>query len=373
MIPIYSNSLGVEELDAVRKVFDSKWIGRGRECDLFEKELADMWKTEDVLLTNCCSAAINISLRSLGISAGDEVIISSLNFVAIANTVMELGAVPVFADVDPLYFNILPSEIDRLKSARTKAVFMLHYGGHPADFDEIEDACGKNIAVLEDSANSVLSLYKSRYCGTLGAAGVFSFDAMKTLVMGDGGALVIQNSEMRERAKILRYLGLSERTVTGIDSMKQGASRWWEFEVEEPSGRFISNDILAAIGRVQLKRIPQFIERRKQVWQIYQSAFSSIPEIETPPEPLKDTTGSYYLYWIKLRKNRDALARHLIDNGIYASFRYFPLNLVKKYGSSAILKNALELKEIALNLPIHQNLTDYDIDKIIECVKKFYR
>ena len=372
MIQIFSNSLGEEELAAIKKVVDSKWLGKGKECDNFEKEMSDYFGVPEALLINNCTAGIYLALKALGVGPGDEVIIPTINFVAIPSTVIGLGAKPIFADVDPNYFNILPSEIERLKTPKTKAVFLLHYGGHAAPFDEIKAVCGNKILILEDSANSVASTYKGVHCGALGDAGVFSFDAMKTLVMGDGGALIVKDPEARERVKSERYLGFSSTTTSGYASQHSGNKRWWEYDLDCAAGRFISNDILASMGRIQLKKLPGFIEKRKAVWNRYQDGLKNLSEIVLPPEPLEGTTGSYYLYWIKVNSGkRDKLANHLRENGIYTTFRYFPLHMVKYYGAKERFKNAEEINESALNIPLHQNLSDDDVSKIIDSIKTF--
>jgi dTDP-4-amino-4,6-dideoxygalactose transaminase len=371
MIQVYSNSLGDDELEAIRGVFASKWLGMGKECQAMEKELGDLWGTRQVLLMNNCSAALFVSLKALGVGPGDEVIIATVNFLACVNAVLDVGAIPVFADVDPATLNILPEEIVRLRTAKTRAVFILHYGGHPADFDRIREACGPGVAIIEDSANSVASTYKGKACGTLGDAGTFSFDAMKTLVMGDGGALIVRDEEVFRRAKSLRYLGFKDKTTSGVDSLREGQSRWWEFDLDLPSGRFISNDMLAAVGRVQLRKLAGFIARRKEVWTRYQTELAGLPGLSLPPEPLPGCTGSYYIYWIRLEKNRDELARFLADQGVYSTFRYFPLHLVRRYGSSARLPNSETISETTLNLPLHQNLSDSDVDQVVAAVKRF--
>ncbi len=373
MIPIFSNSLGEEELSAISEVFASKWLGKGKQCDAFEAEFAQHLKVLRVLLLNSCTAAIYTALRAIDIGPGDEVIVSTVNFVACASAVLELRAKPVFADVDPHTLNILPSEIERLKTSRTKAVFILHYGGHPCPMDEIRAACGDDIAILEDSANAVSSSYKGNMCGTLGDAGVFSFDAMKILVMTDGGALYLSDDEAFERAKVFRYLGLAPKTTSGMDAMNEKQNRWWEFELDETSGRFISNDVLAAIGRVQLQKLSNFIARRKQIWGYYQQEFQNLAEISCPPEPLPDTTTSYYLYWIQTPKRRDALAAYLAENGVYTTYRYFPLHLVKKFNDTSKLPVAEGVNETTLNLPLHQNLSDDNVQQIVDLVKTFFQ
>jgi aminotransferase len=168
MIQIFSNSLGDEELAAIKRVAESRWLGKGPECDALERELAQHFGTPKALLLNCCTSAIYVSLKAHGIGAGDEVIVATANFVGVANSVIDVGAKPVFADVHPETFAILPSEIERLKTPRTRAVYLLHYGGHPAPFEEIRRAAGDKILLLEDSANAVASRYKGKRCGALG-------------------------------------------------------------------------------------------------------------------------------------------------------------------------------------------------------------
>jgi len=372
MIQIFSNSLGEDESAAVQRVLASKWLGKGKECEAFEKELSSYFNTSETLLFNGCTSAIYTLLKAYGIGAGDEVIVSTVNFVAVASAVLELGAKPVFADVDSRYFNILPSEITRLKTKKTKAVFILHYGGHPAPFDEIRAAAGEDVLIFEDSANAVASKYQGVHCGALGDGGVFSFDAMKILVMGDGGALIIRNPEIRAKAKAFRYLGYGEGTTSGSEASKTGSLKWWEYDLECLSGRFISNDILASMGRVQLKKLPGFIARRKQIWDFYQSKLADIPGLVLPPEPLEGSTGSYYLYWVQVPGKRDELAAYLKEQGIYTTFRYYPLHLVKYYRDSSRLNNAEAMNENTLNLPLHQNLTDDEILKIADAARRFF-
>lgn len=371
MIQVYSNSLGEEELAAISGVFKSKWLGMGSQCAALEKELGEYWGTENVLLLNNCTAGLFISLKALGIVPGDEVIISTANYVGCSNAILDAGAKPVFADVDKDYLNILPEEIARLRTPKTRAVLLLHYGGHACDFNRIREMC-KGLLIIEDSANSVSSTYQGKACGTLSDAGVFSFDPMKIMVTGDGGALVLKDHKLIEKAKSLRYLGFKQTTTSGVDSLKEGNKRWWEFDLDNISGRYISNDIAATIGRIQLKKLPGFIKRRKLIWGFYQNRLSGISGLKLPPEPLPDSKSSYYMYWLWADGKRDELAQYLLQKGIYTTFRYFPLHLAPYYNSQQKLKNAESASENVLNLPLHQNLADSEVEHIAQSVKKFF-
>ncbi|MEW6005103.1 MAG: DegT/DnrJ/EryC1/StrS family aminotransferase [Stygiobacter sp.] len=373
MIPIFSNTLGEEELIAIQKVIESRWIGLGPKTKEFENEFAKKINTNYCLMVNSASAATYLVLKAFGIGQNDEVIIPSINFVACSNSVIELGAKPVFADVDPNYFTLLPEEIDRLKTDKTKAIILLHYGGHPINYDAIKDVSDE-ILIIEDSANSILSKYKGKYCGTLGDAGFFSFDAMKTLSTGDGGAIVIKNKAYYDKLISLRYLGLALKKTSGIDSFKEKEKQWWEIELDSISNRFLMNDIAAAIGIEQLKKLESFIEKRKMIWNSYQKELKDIEQLILPPEPLANTESSYYLYWLRVKNNlRDKLAKYLVENDIYVTFRYYPLHLIKYYNYKINLPESEKIVAESLNIPLHQNLTENDIEIIINTIKKFFR
>lgn len=371
MIQVFSNSLGEEELAAVREVFKSKWVGAGSRAKALEEGLADMWRVDRsrVLLTNSCTSAIYIALKALGICRGDYVIIPSVCFVACANAVWEYGAYPVFVDVNPNTLMIDIEDVGNVISDKTRALFVLHYGGHPAPMQDLVELCKRHdVWIVEDAANAVCSTYNGMACGTIGDAGVWSFDSMKELVMGDGGALHMKLDRLAWRAKVVRYMGLNPDSASGYSNSKD---RWWEYEVLEPSGRFISNDILAAIGIEQLKKLPKFIQRRHDIWDYYQDRLVNLP-ITLPPDPVGGKS-SYYMYWVQTG-DRDDLARFLRQHDVYTTFRYFPLHKLEGFKSfvDRSLPNSEFVSEYTLNLPMHQNLSDSDVERITELVKKFY-
>lgn len=371
-LPVFSNDLGQEELDAVAEVFASRWLGKGRQCDAFEAEMAATLGTDNFLLTNSGTASIFVAVHSLGLQPGDEVIIASVNFVSCASAVLEVGAVPVFADVDPHTLNILPSEVERLKTDRTRAIIVLHYGGHPCDMAALRAAAGDDILIIEDAAVAFPASIDDQACGTIGDVGLFSFNAVKCLSMGDGGGLTYRDPALLNKAKSLRYLGLADNTRSGLDALTENnPQRWWEFQVDEIAGRHISNDILAAIGRVQLKRLPGFVARRQAVWDLYQELLSDIPGVVTPPEPFEGAKSGLFMYWVQ-SEDRDALGAYLTANNVYCTFRYFPLHLVEKFGPRINLPGADRANEVTLNIPLHQNMTDDDVVRVADLIRAFH-
>jgi aminotransferase len=371
MIPIFSNSLNAEELQQIESVFKSRWTGFGDKTKEFESKFGEKVGAQNCIMLNSASAAALVALKSLNIGPGDEVIIPTINFIGCSNSIIEVGATPVFADVDTKYFNILPGEITRLKTARTKAVLLLHYGGHACNMDIVYEE-SRGLLIIEDSANSLVSKYKGRNCGTLGDAGFYSFDSMKILTTGDGGALVLKDGEITQRAEAFRFLGLNPRETSGTDSLRERKEKWWEIDLQVVSNRYLMNDIAASIGLVQLEKLDKFINRRKEIWEIYQKEFAAISWLEIPPEPLPNTETTYYLYWLRFNNGRRTeFAHYLVNNGIYCTFRYYPLHLIKLYGSNVRLKNSEMILDTAINIPLQQNLTDEQVKKIIDCVKKF--
>ena len=374
MIPIFSNSLGKEELKAIEDVFNSKWVGSGDKTIEFENQSGKRLNSKHSLSFNCATAILYGSMKILDIKPGDEVLIPTVNFIGCANAIIDAGAKPVFCDVDLNTFNILPEEIERKKTDKTKALLMLHYGGNPAPFDEIKEACG-DIKIIEDSCNTLFSKYKDRYCGALGDIGVFSFDSMKILVTGDGGMMTFQKEEYLEKALQYRYLGLPSRLKSGTDSLKKDNSNWWEIELGSSSGRFVSNDIISSIALEQIKKVDGFMSKRKEVWDTYKSELKDLDWLVLPPEPMDDCTTSYFLFWLRIKNGwRDEFAKYMIDNGIYVTFRYYPLHQIELYKEFATpLKNAEEICDTAINLPVHQNLTDDNIEHIVNTIKNFRR
>jgi aminotransferase len=377
MIQIFSNTLGEEELAAIRDVFKSKWIGSGPITKEFERAFAEKIGSKHFLLYNSATSATFSAVEILGIKKGDEVILPSVNFIGCANAVIKVGARPVFCDVDPDYYNVTAEEIEDKRTERTKAVIPIHYGGHPIDFKSVAKA-SEGLKIIEDSANSPHSKYRGRNCGTLGDAGAYSFDAMKYICIGNGGGLAVQDDELHQKAIENRYFGLPPKGKSGIDKMAGGKSRWWEIELNSVSGRHISNDILAAIALAQMDKVDAFVERRKEIWEIYKEQLTGQSWLELPPEPLAGTDSSYYLFWLRIKGGkRDKFARFMVANNIYVTFRYFPLHLIQYYRKHHDARVSLpvseRINETTINIPIHQNLTDADVEKVVRKIKEFGR
>ena len=369
MINIYQPSLGQEELDAIEKVFKSNWLGKGKLTEKFVENFSlKLQSHPDNFKTICsCTEGLFQSMNILEIEEGDEVILPSISFIGAANAIVSRGAKPIFCDVDSRTLNVSADDIEKNITKKTKAVIILHYAGVPCDMDEIVNLCDKhNIKLIEDNANSPISKYNNQFTGTIGDIGLWSFDAMKILVMGDGGLVYCKDLELAKRLDYEAYLGL--KSASGFSNSID--TKWWEFDIELPGRRVIINDVTAAIGLEQLKKLDGFISRRKEIHTMYNNTLKHVDWIDVPREIPINKESSYYMYHIQTDK-RDELARHLKDNGVYTSFRYYPLHKVKYYDDGLSLKNTEKIMDRTLCLPLHQSLTDDEVNYICEQIYNF--
>lgn len=371
MINVMQPTLGKEELDRISEVFKSNWIGKGQLVTEFEQMYAKHLGSNpnQVLSTNCCSEGLFSSMYLLDIHPGDEVIVPTISFVGAGNAVCAAGAKLVLCDVDPRTLNVRAKDIEPLINSKTKALLLLHFGGIPCEMDEIMSLCkAHNIKVIEDCAAGVCSSYKGKALGTFGDMGMWSFDAMKILVCGDGAMLHFNSPELREKAEKYLYFGLEMKS--GYENSV--AQKWWEFDISCFGHRAIMNNVTAAMAIEQFKKLPDYMKKRAHVHDFYDEQLSKISWIDTPPTLPDDWTTSYYFYHIQVKNGkRDELAKFLREHDIYTTYRYFPLHRVKKYGVSGVFPGADYATDNTLCLPLHQSLSDDDLETVTTKINEF--
>ena len=375
MINIFQPSLGHQEINAIKKVFESNWLGRGEVVQEFERKFSDNLRSDKnkFYAITSCTEGLFLAAKLFNFQQEDEVIVPTISFIAAGSAVIDAGAKLVLCDVDKNSLNATAETISDKITNNTKAIILNHYGGHPCDMDKIlELAESNNIYVIEDSACAVQSFYKGRACGTMADMGLWSFDSMKSIVTGDGGMVYLKSTELMEKTKEQCYLGLPARSTSGVDKSLEGDDIWWEVQINRPGRRAIMNNVTAAMGVVQIDRLQGFIDRKKEIYEAYDNAFSPIDWIETPPKLIEDCTNSYYFYWIQVSE-RNKLAHYLKDHGVYTTFRYWPLSRVDYFSGNNPLDfpNTEYAAENTLNLPIHQNLSDNNVNKIISLIINF--
>lgn len=375
MINIFQPSLGERELAAVREVFESNWVGRGARANEFEEGFARHIGVgrRHVTSVNSCTEATFMAMELAGVGPGSEVVLPTVCFVGAGNAIAARGARPVFCDVDPHTLNPTVADVEAVLTPRTKAVFILHYGGCPGDVAQIAALCrDRGVLLIEDAAIAVDSRVDGRACGTFGDMGVWSFDHGKIVVTVDGGMLYVRDPELAARAPKLAFLGLEQ--TSGYEQALRSRDRWWEFEVSSFSRRSVTNDVLAAVGCVQLGRLPEFMGRRREIARRYDDGFLGVDGLHCPPPLPAGHETSHYLYWVQFDGGiRDEVARDLYRRGIYTTFRYPLLHQVKAYGSDAVLPKADAAAARTLLLPMHQSLSDDDVDAVISAVRECVR
>lgn len=371
MINVFQPSLGEDELAAVSEVFASNWLGHGPRTSAFEAQFAEhigAAGAENLVFINSCTAGLFLAAELLDLGPGDEVVMPSVSFVAAANAVAATGARPVFCDVDPRGLNPDAEHIAAAMTPRTKAVMVLHYGGHPGDIARIAELCTeRGVTLIEDAACAVASTADGTACGVFGDIAVWSFDAMKVLVTGDGGMLYVRDPELARRARVLAYHGL-ERS-SGFSSARV-SSRWWELDVRDFGRRVIGNDLTAAIGTVQLGKLPENIARRRAVTETYDKLLAETEGVRLPPALPAGHTSSYYFYWVQLDPAvRDKVAAALLAQDIYTTFRYPPLHKVPVYEAGELdLPGTEEAAETTLLLPLHQALGEEEARTVADAL-----
>ena len=364
MINVFGSKVGKEELAQVTESISNQWMGMGPKTKEFEKRMAERLKADKFILVDSGSNGLYLALTLLNLPAGSEVIVPSFTWVSCAQAVMLAGCVPVFCDVDIDSQNVTADLIKPHITDKTSAIMVVHYGGLAVEMDPLLEL---GYPIIEDACHAVDSIYKGKACGTIGDVGVYSFDAVKNLSMGEGGGVVSNRKEAMERADVLRYCGIGK---SGFEASTHGKERWWEYNIVEPFIKMNPSDIAAGIGLAQLSKLDELQQYRKEIWNIYQQEFKNIDWIKCPCEANDKDKHSYFTYFIRVPE-RDKLAKYLFEKGIYTTLRYHPLHLNPLYKSNSVLPNCCELNETGINIPLHPSLSMNDVDKIVEEIKDY--
>lgn len=367
LIPVSRPSLGKEELAAVKEVFDSGWLGLGKWVFEFENKIKDYLGAQNAIAVNTGTTALHLALDSIGIKAKDEVIVPSLTFAASIQAILACGGRPVFCDICADTLNMDMRDLEKKLSPRTKAVMPVHYGGQPCPMDEVLDiARSRKIRVVEDAAHAFGSDYKSRKIGSFGDVTCFSFDPIKVITCGEGGAIVTNDNELAEIAYKKRILGIDKDTWS-----RYKHKRDWFYSVTTQGYRYHLSNINAAIGLVQLKKIRDFIARRRRLCLLYDNQLGKISGLE----PLKRDYRriSPFNYVVKVPEKRDELMAYLKSNGIDSGVHYIPNHLqpfFKPFASSLAVTE--KVWQQMITLPLYADLSEKKVMQISKAVKEFF-
>ena len=365
LIPVSRPSLGDDELAAVKPVFDSGWLGLGAQVLEFEQALQKFLGAKHVVCTNTGTTALHLAIDALGIGKGDEVLVPSFTYVATIQAITATGATPVFCDIHADDLNIDTKEIKQKITKRTKAILPVHYRGFPCEMDEIgELAKEKDLFVVEDAAHAFGSSYKGKKIGSFGDITGFSFDPIKNITCGEGGAVVFQDDSLLERIQQKRILGIDKDTWSRYRN-----ERSWFYDVVTQGYRYHMSNISAAVGLVQLKKFEAMNRRKISVAQRYDAAFKGITNLTMLRDDGYKDIG-FFVYILKINKGRNELMDHLARKGVGSGIHYIPSHIFSFYKKEGFhLPVTEKIYDEIISLPLFPDITDVQVEHVIESVK----
>jgi perosamine synthetase len=355
-----------KEQEAVARVIESGWVSQGPKVREFEEAFAEYIGVKYAIATTSCTTALHSALAISGIGPGDEVLVPSLSFIASANTITYCGAKPVFVDVEPSTCNIDVKAIRQYISSKTKAIIVVHQMGLPADLDPIIELSQLNgLTIIEDAACAVGSEYKGKKIGGHGNIACFSLHPRKIITTGEGGMITTNNRDIAEKLRRFRQHGMS---ISDIE--RHQAINIMLESYPEIGYNYRMTDIQAAIGIVQLQKLPDILSKRNRIAAKYSKAFSNIPKIRIPQLPAYVTKHNFQSYWIEIAENmsidRDTLMQKLLDQGISTKRGIMAIHLEPCYvADNRELPITERLTSQTLIIPLYPSMTEEEVQYVI--------
>ncbi|NMB87614.1 MAG: DegT/DnrJ/EryC1/StrS family aminotransferase [Chloroflexi bacterium] len=371
-IPLSDIEIGSGEISAVRKVLESNWLSMGQVTQDFEAAFAAMTGSRHALAVTNGTAALHMACLAVGLGPGDEAIVPSLTFVATANAVRYTGATPVFADIaGENDLNLSPAAVERAITPRTRAIIAVHYGGYACDMPALLAlARGYGLAVIEDAAHAVGAELDDRKLGTWGDVGCFSFFSNKNLTTGEGGMLVTNRAEMAEKLRLLRSHGMTTLTW---DRHKGHA---WSYDVVELGYNYRIDEIRAALGLVQLKKLPQNNDRRRRLTQVYRQAMQELaPQVSVPFQGHPGVSSAHLLPAVLPHGvSRIDFMEALKAEGIQTSIHYPPIHTFSAYRDWGTQPPDLPVTDDVaareVTLPLYPGLSEEEVVEVCQAVQR---
>lgn len=362
-IPMSSADLDESDVQAVMEVIRSGRLALGPKTEEFEQLLARYVGVEHGVAVNSGTAALHLIVKTLGIGQGHEVIVPSFTFAASVNAILYEGATPVFVDIEPHTYNLDPEDLENKITSRTKAIMAVDVFGHPVEWDEILRIAEKyKLMVIDDSCEALGAEYRGKRIGQFGRAAAFAFYPNKQMTLGEGGMIVTHDAQLARLCRSLRNQGRSE----------MGA--WLEHE--QLGYNYRLDEMSAALGVSQIKRIETFLHKRAQVAAMYTERLKDLDWVR-PPLIKPHVRMSWFVYVVTLARelDRDPVIRHMQSLGIPARGYFAPVHLQpyvrKRFGfRGGELAVTEEVARRTVGLPFHNNLTESEADRVTEALKK---
>ena len=360
VIRLSKSVIGNEEKRAVTGVLDREYLGMGKEVQEFETMLGGFF-TRPAVCVNTGTAALHLALQATGIGAGDEVLVQSLTYVASFQAISATGAKPVPCEIDPDTITLDVKDARKRLTKRTKAVMPVHYSGGMGALDEIYEFANENgLRVIEDACHAFGGNYNGKKVGSFGDIACFSFDGIKNITSGEGGAIITEDEMVLQFVRDARLLGVEKDT-----EKRYKGERSWDFDVHHQGWRFHMSNIMAAIGIEQLKKLQGFSLKRRSLAKRYLSNLRNVDDIEL----LKLDFDSIvpHIFVIKINSlDRENIRKKLLDKGIQTGVHYFPNHLLSMYRSDMEFPVTEHVYPRLLSIPLHPDLNEQDIDYICE-------
>lgn len=365
-IRLSKSSISQVEKEAVLSVLAKEYLGMGEEVKLFEEKIKNYLETSmDVVCVSTGTSALHLALSALGLKEGDEVLVPSLTYVASYQAISATGAKPISCEVNPntLFIDVEDAKVKITKN--TKAIMPVHYASSSKGMKEVYKLANEvNIRVVEDAAQAFGSKRESKLVGINGDIICFSFDGIKNITSGEGGAILSSDKEFIQKVQDGRLLGVEKDT-----DKRYSGKRSWDFDVNHQGFRYHMSNIMAAIGIVQLGRLESFKIKRQQIAKRYVEAFEDIVEIQTLDFDFSDVLP--HIFVIKCER-RDELRKYLIENNIECGIHYKPNHLLSKYKTDNNLAVTEKIYNEILTLPCHFDLTKDEQQIVVNKIKGFY-
>ncbi len=376
-LPFALPEIGEEEISEVVAALRSGWVTTGPKTKQFEQEFNEfLGGGLECIAVNSATAGLHLALEAIGVGVGDEVILPTYTFTATAEVVRYLGAVPIMVDVLEDTFNMNPQAVEAAITPRTKAIMPVHFAGLSCDMDTLLAIAKKHqIKVVEDAAHALPTTWHSKKIGTLNSdITVFSFYANKTMTTGEGGMLVTCNADIAKRCRVMRLHGISRDAFDRYTSKTPA----WFYEVIAPGYKYNMSDVAAALGIHQLRKLPNFQVKREKFAQLFNQLLVDLP-IVLPVDAPDGDMHARHLYPIRLlpeaKITRDDFIIKMSELGIGCSVHFIPLHLHPYWRDSCQLSAsqfpvAQKLFEQEVTLPLYTRMTELDVQRVAETVRK---
>lgn len=369
-IPTQRPHFAKEEIASIQKVLESRWLGLGSVTLEFEQKLQKMLKVKYIIAVNSGTSALHIALEALKdtykIKPGSEVLVPSFTFAATIQPIINAGLKPVFCDIQESNLNINPKDLEKKISKKAKVIMPVHYGGEACEMDKIMAIAKKhNLWVIEDAAHAFGTTYQGKPIGSHGHMACFSFDPIKNITCGEGGAVATNDHKLAEKLMLMRILGISKDTWSRYKN-----TRLWFYDISSRGFRYHLPNLNAAIGLAQLERFDKYRKRKQEIVAKYDKEFSKLKGLLALKHQIKTAFPFFYVIRV-MNGKRNSLMEYLKEKGIETGIHYIPNHLqplYKKYRTRLSITEKV-YKEI-LTLPLFYEMKNSEIEYVIKTIKE---